>query len=50
MAKETYKELEFPKGAASAVLSTMNSGVAMPKKRVNANGTKKKTGQTPKKK
>lgn len=45
MSKE-YKELEFPKGAASAVLSGMNNAMNPQKKRVNANGTKKKTGTT----
>ena len=45
MAKQ-YQEPKFPKGTISSVLSHMNDGVNPPNKRVNANGTKKKTGTT----
>ena len=38
-----YKEIELPKGAAQAIFGGFNDDIK-PKK-VNANGTKKKTGR-----
>lgn len=47
-----YKEIKLPKGAAEAVFGGLNDN--MKPKKVNDNGTKKKTGKakkdTPKKK
>ena len=48
MSKE-YEEIKFPKGAAAAICESMNSAMTGGKpKKVNANGTKKKTGTKPK--
>lgn len=46
MAKK-YEEVKLEKGAAQAIFGNFNADVK-PKK-PNANGTKKKTGKTPKK-
>lgn len=45
--KKEYEEIKLPKGAAEAIFGGFNDN--MKPKRVNANGTKKKTGTKSKK-
>lgn len=45
---EKNQEVKLEKGAASAIFDGFNDNIKP--KRVNANGTKKKTGKAPKKK